>query len=317
MTDHIRLGAGGEFDRIRGILERLGDRAGPSGDDCAIVTIGSETIAVSTDIVVEGTHFRAGWLSPNEIGWRAAAAACSDLAAVAAEPKGVLASIGAPAGWSSEVLADLMDGVAAVAESIGASVWGGDLVRSDRLVIDLTVIGRIGREAGRAVRRSGGQVGDRLWVTGQLGGPLAALRAWEEGREPDPSARERFAHPVPRIAEAEWLRDRGASAMIDLSDGLLGDAGHVAAASDVQCAIEIERVPVHPAAGASADALVSGEEYELLVAMPGDFGEDDRAEFQEQFHLPLTQIGQARAGQGAVVLRDGEPMDIGDGFQQF
>ena len=92
----------------------------------------------------------------------------------------------------------------------------------------------------------------------------------------DPAARERFAHPVPRIAEAEWLRDRGATAMIDLSDGLLGDAGHVAAASDLQCAIEIERVPVHPAVGASADALVSGEATAIamrrLVGRKGERG---------------------------------------------
>ena len=313
MTAHVPLGAGGEFDRIRKILDRLGTRAAPTGDDCAIVTIGAETLAISTDMVTEGTHFRAGWLRPWEIGWRAAAAACSDLAAVAAEPQGLLASVGAPAGWSGEVLADLMDGVAAVAESIGAVVWGGDLVRSERLVIDLTVIGRVAR----AVRRSGGQVGDGLWVTGRLGGPLAALRALEEGRDPHPSARERFAHPVPRIAEAEWMRDRGATAMIDLSDGLLGDVGHLAAASGVRCVLELERVPAHPSVGAPSDALVSGEEYELLAAMSEDFGEEDAAEFQKRFDLPLTQIGEAREGQGAVVLWNGEPMDIGDGFQQF
>jgi thiamine-monophosphate kinase len=105
--------------------------------------------------------------------------------------------------------------------------------------------------------------------------------------------------------------------MIDLSDGLLGDAGHLAAASGVRCALELERVPVHPTAGAPSDALVSGEEYELLVAMSEDFGERDATEFRKQFDLPLTRIGVARRGQGVVVLGDGEPMDIGDGFQQF
>jgi thiamine-monophosphate kinase len=313
MTAHIPLGPGGEFDRIRGILERLGDRAAPSGDDCAIVDIGAERIAISTDIVIEGTHFRAGWLSPEEIGWRAAAAACSDLAAVAAEPRGVLTSVGAPAGWSSKTLSDLLDGVGAVAESIGAKVWGGDLVRSDRLVIDMTVVGTVGQ----AVRRSGGRVGDRIWVTGQLGAPLAALRAWEEGKEPEASARERFAHPIPRIVEAQWLRDRGAEAMIDLSDGLLGDAGHLAASSNVQCAIEIERVPVHAAAGASADALVSGEEYELLVAMPEEFDESQSREFAVLFDLSLVQIGEIREGEGVIVLEKGEPMQLDEGFRQF
>ena len=187
------------------------------------------------------------------------------------------------------------------------------MVRSDRLVIDLTVIGTVGQP----VSRSGGQVGDVLWVTGQLGAPLAAIRAWEGGGAPDPAARERFAHPVPRIAEAEWLRDRGATAMIDLSDGLLGDAGHVAAASDVQCAIEIERVPVHPAVGASADALVSGEEYELLVAMPMDFDERGVTEFQQRFCVPLTRIGELAEGEGVAVTKDGNAVNVGKGFSQF
>ncbi len=316
MTDHVRLGAGGEFDRIRGILERLGDRAAASGDDCAIVTIGKETLAISTDMVVEGTHFRAGWLSPNEIGWRAAAAACSDLAAVAAEPKGLLASVGVPAGWSGGVLADLMDGVAAVAESIGAQVWGGDLVVSARLVVDVTVIGTV-EAAGRAAKRSGGRVGDRLWITGRLGGPLAALRAWEAGRAPDAAARERFAHPVPRIAEARWLRDRGASAMIDLSDGLVGDAGHLAAASGVRCAIEMKRVPVHPAAEAPIDALASGEEYELLVAMPKEFEEHGASEFGRQFDSKLTLIGELAEGEGVAVTENGNAVHVGEGFRQF
>jgi thiamine-monophosphate kinase len=285
------------------------------------VNVGAEFLAISTDMFVEGTHFRAGWLKPAEIGWRATAAACSDLAAVAADPRGVLVSVGAPAGWSSTVLADLLDGVGAVADSIGAKVWGGDLVRSDRLVIDLVAIGTIDRETGRtasrAVKRSGGRAGDRLWVTGELGGPLAAIRAWEDGKEPLPAARQRFVHPVPRIAEAQWLRDRGATAMIDLSDGLVGDAGHVAAASGVRCVIESERVPTHPAIASPRDALVSGEEYELLVALPSDFEGEGASEFLEHFSVPLTQIGELREGDGVVVTEAGSPVDVGTGFQQF
>ncbi|MBW2588382.1 MAG: hypothetical protein JRD92_15800 [Deltaproteobacteria bacterium] len=105
--------------------------------------------------------------------------------------------------------------------------------------------------------------------------------------------------------------------MIDLSDGLLGDAGHLAASSNVQCAIEIERVPVHPAAGASADALVSGEEYELLVAMPKEFDESQSREFAALFDLSLVQIGEIREGEGVIVLEKGEPMQLDEGFRQF
>ncbi|MGD8727668.1 MAG: thiamine-phosphate kinase [Gemmatimonadales bacterium] len=314
---HAALGAGAEFDRIRAMLERLGGRASPSGDDCAFVDLGGETLAISTDMVVEGTHFRAGWLSPPEIGWRAGAAALSDLAAVAAVPKGVLASVGAPRGWSESVLADLLEGIGTAAASVGASVWGGDLVRSDRLVVDLVVVGVVGGGAGEAVRRSTGRVGDTLWVTGVLGGPLAALRAWQAGREADPSARERFVHPVPRVREAQWLRDRGATALIDLSDGLFGDAGHVAAASGVRCAVELERLPLHGSAESRRDALLSGEEYELLVALPRDFGDDDATEFADQFDLPLTRIGELREGTGVVVMEGGEPVEVGGGYGHY
>ena len=196
-------------------------------------------------------------------------------------------------------------------------------------MLDLVVVGSVGgrtagqavdggvRTAGRAVRRSGGRVGDRLWVTGRLGGPLAAIRAWESGKEPDLAARERFVRPVPRIAEAQWLRDRGATAMIDLSDGLYGDAGHLAAASGVSCMIETERLPKHPSAESPEDALVSGEEYELLVAMPEEFEGKDASEFAQQFALPLTHIGRLEEGKGVIVMEGGNPLEVGNGFQQY
>jgi thiamine-monophosphate kinase len=235
------------------------------------------------------------------------------LAAVGATPLGVLASVGAHADWPQEFVADLMDGVGAAAHAVGAIVWGGDLVRSDRLVIDLTVVG----STDAPVLRRGARPGDSLWVTGALGAPHAAVRAWEAGREPDAGARERFAHPLPRIAEAHWLRDTGGTAMIDVSDGLVGDAGHLAAASAVQCVIESERVPVHGAADTPHDALVSGEEYELLATLPAGFTVADAARFEEQFGVALTQVGSVRDGSGVVLLDAGRPVDTPHGFRQF
>jgi len=129
----------------------LAGRAAPLGDDCALVQVGSEQLAVSTDLVVEGTHFREGWLEPAELGWRAAAAALSDLAAVAAEPLGVLASVGLPADRPEAHLEEVMGGVADAAQAVGALVWGGDLVRSERMVLDVAVVGRVDRP----LRRSG------------------------------------------------------------------------------------------------------------------------------------------------------------------
>ncbi len=310
---HTALGSGGEFDRIRAIWRRLGEQASPAGDDCALVSVGGIPLAISTDVTIEGTHFQAGWLSPTELGWRATAAALSDLAAVAAEPAGVMVSLGVSAEWPEEMVAQLMEGVGEAAAAVGASVWGGDLVGSERLVIDVTVIGR----ADAPVRRKGAEVGDALWVTGRLGAPAAALAAWSEGVDPDRDARERFVRPRPRIEEARWLRDRGAKAMVDLSDGLLGDAGHLAAASGVRLVVERELVPVHPAAGAAERALVSGEEYELLAALPSGVGADEAAAFEATFALPLTRLGRVEQGSGVTLVAHGVPVDPPTGYRQF
>jgi thiamine-monophosphate kinase len=301
----------------------LGNIAQAVGDDCALIPDGGGFLAFSTDLFIEGTHFRPGWLDHHELGWRAAAAALSDLAAVAASPLGVLASVGVSPEWPDDFVADLMEGVGAAAHSVGAAVWGGDLVRSDRLVVDVTVVGR----AERPVRRSGAAAGTVLWATGALGGPQAALEAWQAGNEPDRDARARFAHPVPRVEEARWLADRGALAMIDLSDGLLADASHLAAASGVEIRIEREHVPVHATARDVEQALTSGEEYELLVAMPADF--DWHEEFGERFGILLTRVGTVgevreegggKVGEGwgrVVVLDGGRPVEMPPGFRHF
>lgn len=312
MTRHgnIPLGAGKEFDRIRAIWARLGDRAQAGGDDAAIIDVPAGRLALTTDLAIEGRHFRTEWLSAEEIGWRATAAALSDLAAVAAEPVGVLASVGVPAERSEAFLEELMSGVGAAAGAAGADVWGGDLVRSTIVVVGVTCVGR----PTRAITRAGARPGDRLWVTGRLGGPAAALAAWSGGREPDAEARARFAHPSPRIREAHWLRDRGASAMIDVSDGLAADAGHLAAASGARCTIDVERVPLFD--GVSWErALASGEEYELLVAGPADAF--DAASFAAVFGIPLTRVGSVEAGTGVVLLGAGRPVNGVAGFSHF
>ncbi len=314
MSDrHTALGDGAEFDRIRAIWQRLGERASPTGDDCSFVTIDGRQLALSTDMAVEGVHFHAHWLAPEELGWRIAAAALSDLAAVAALPAGLLASIGAPPTWSGDDLARLMDGVAAACDPVGATVRGGDLVRSERLVVDAVVFG----EVDRPVLRLGAAPGDRLWVTGALGAPAAAVRAWLDGREPSRDARERFAGPVPRVAEARWLAEAGATALIDLSDGLLPDAGHLAAASTVACRIEAERVPVHAGAGDRDDALVGGEEYELLCALPATFDEGRATVFYERFGVALTRVGLVDPGLGVVLVEGGRPVPPPRGYLHF
>jgi thiamine-monophosphate kinase len=222
---HLGLGPGSEFDRIRAIAHVLGDRAGELGDDCAVLSRPEGSLVISTDLSIEGHHFRREWLTPEEIGWRAAAAGLSDLAAEGAAPIGVLASVAVPRG-EANATERIMAGVGSVAAEVGGRVLGGDLSAGPFVIIDVTAVGH----TDRAVTRSGARPGDGLWVTGRLGGARAALDAWREGREPDGSARERFARPAPRIVAGQWLSARGARAMIDVSDGLAGDAAHLAAA---------------------------------------------------------------------------------------
>lgn len=309
---HTPLGPGAEFDMIRGIWRRVGGKAASSGDDCAFFEVNGVTLAISSDLSIEGTHFNLGWMGLAEIGWRAATAALSDLAAVAATPLGIMVSVGTSREQADGHVADLMEGVAEAASSAGAAIWGGDLAGSERLVLDVAVVGRC---AGNPVKRAGGRVGDGLFVTGSLGGPAAALAAWKDGREPDAAARERFVRPCARIREAQWLRDRGAHAMIDVSDGLLADAGHLAAASEAACVLDLDAVPLHPAAAGPEQGLVSGEEYELLVAFPGEWSVT--GESPAGLGLSLTRVGRLEAGSGTRVEQSGETIQRLDGFAHF
>ena len=318
----LRLGPGGEFDRLRAIFAALGTAGRDLGDDCALLSVGGRTLAISIDLSLEGVHFRTDWLSFREIGWRATAAALSDLAADGAQPLGVLVSLGIPsnvqrATRNASPAVQIMTGVGAAARSVGASVLGGDLVRSPRYLVDVCVLG----VAQRPVRRSGARPGDGLWVTGRLGGAglaLAAVRAGRGGRggRLAPALRRRFARPVPRIAAGRWLARRGARAMIDISDGLAGDAGHLAAASGVGVAIELERVPCWPGVTPFV-AVRSGEEYELLVAMPRRFGPADAKAFGRATGLPLTPIGACTARRGVRMTHDGRPITPPPGFDHF
>lgn len=302
MTD-VRLGGGAEFDRIRAIAAALGPAAAGLGDDCAVLPPGFGEIVISTDLSVEGVHFRREWLSWEEIGWRAASAALSDLAATGAEVVGLMASVGAPHDAPGDQVVDLMRGVGAAATAVGGRVLGGDLSRAPAWVIDVTVVGRAVQPLGRTEAKPG----DFLWLTGTLGGARAALLAWESGGAPAAGARDRFAHPVPRIAEGRWLSAHGAHAMLDVSDGLGGDAAHLAAASGVRVEIDLEQLPVHPDAVASAlargepiqaFAARGGEDYELLVALPKSFDELSARRFQQDTGAVLTRIGRIRRGTG-------------------
>jgi thiamine-monophosphate kinase len=313
MSDAIRpssvdLGPGGEFDLIRrflarGVGEPTGVRVGP-GDDAAVLDGG---LVVSTDLSVEDVHFRRRWISDEEIGFRAAAAALSDLAAMAAEPLGVLISMAAPRGGAVDLEA-VQRGAVDAAVAAGTAVLGGDLSRSPGpLIVDVTVLGC----TEWPLLRVGAQPGDEVWVTGTLGAAAAAVRAWEAGETPGPALRCAFARPTPRLREARCLAEEEiAHALIDLSDGLAGDAGHLAAASGVRIVLEPEAIPVAGEADPTREggltlALHGGEDYELCFTASPD--RVDAVRFLRQFGVGVTRVGRVEEGSGLWVETDGGP----------
>ncbi|MFI5227788.1 MAG: thiamine-phosphate kinase [Gemmatimonadales bacterium] len=314
----LSLGPGHEFDIIRELRARWGSLARGIGDDAAVLSLArGDSLVVSVDTAIAGRHFRHEWLTPREIGYRAAAAALSDLAAMAARPIGVLVALAIPDAMRDRVL-DIGDGIGEAAERAGARIVGGNLSGAGELSITTTVLGSVFTP----LSRGGARVGDRLFVTGRLGGPAAAIRALSSGvriTDLDAALRERFVRPAPRLAEARWLADRGATAAIDVSDGLVADAGQLAAASGVRLELDAERVPC--IAGAELEAaLTGGEEFELLVTAPPS-ARLDAAEFERRFALSLTDIGRVSSpdppGGAALVEVRGARIAGAPGYDHF
>ncbi|MEO7987680.1 MAG: thiamine-phosphate kinase [Gemmatimonadales bacterium] len=311
----------GEFERIAGIVEALGARASGIGDDCAVLENGKGALVVSTDLSVEGVHFRLEWLAHREVGWRAAAAALSDLAAEGATPSALLAAVMVPRAASDDELVAVMRGVGDAAAAAGALVVGGDLSSGPLWSMTITVLGH----AIRPVTRSSARPGDGVWVTGLLGGARAALESWRRSEEPSPEARRAFAHPVPRISAGEWLASHGAHAMIDLSDGLGGDARHLARASGVAIELDLGAVPFADVCIDEARRLgvpprqfaaEGGEDYELLVALPQEFHSSAAEAFVRECGAALTRVGTVVQGSGLHTSLDGHPVRL-MGFDHF
>src|SRR5919108_4622832 len=273
-----------EFDLIAAINERMpppGPRVRvPSGDDAAVVEPRAAS-AVSVDAIVDGVHFVLDSFGPQSVGRKALAAALSDLAAMGAAQGEAYAVVAAPDDLSDDDLLGIADGLAEMANREEVTIAGGDLVRSPVLVVSMTVVGYEPGGA-RFVTRAGARPRDLVAVTGELGGAAAAVRLMEMGeRRGDPVDRgqgllERQLDPTPRLREGRALAKAGATAMIDVSDGLGADAGHLANASDCRLEIDLERVPVADGVAevaGGADAALElpasgGEDFELLVTVP-------------------------------------------------
>jgi thiamine-monophosphate kinase len=324
----------GEFELIAKLRERLGTQAGPqvvvgSGDDAAVTAPPGAT-ATSVDLFIEGVHFRRETAPPRSIGHKALAAALSDLAAMGARVGEAYVQLGVPPGLSEEDCLELADGLGAVARAAEAAIIGGDVSRAPVLILAVTVVGHA-ESADALVPRSGASAGDVLCVTGELGGAAAGLALLEDPHLltdlPDPHAaalRARHLEPRPLLAAGQALAAAGASAMIDISDGVGADAGHLAEASGVRIEIESELIPaadgvaeVAAALGRDPLDLVSGgEDYELLATLrPESVAEASGA--VQASGSTLTEIGRVSTGSDVVLRRADRTESEARGFDQL
>lgn len=240
-----------------------------SGDDAAVIDIPTGRAALTTDLIVEDVDFRLDTFGPADIGWKAMAINVSDIAAMGATPLYALATISLHPDSPVELFEGVADGLFEAAEAFGVFVIGGDISQASELSVGVTLLGIPGE---RSVTRSGARVGDAICVTGELGGAGGGLIALE--RQIDaPALIERQRRPHPRVEDARYAANAGASAMIDLSDGLAMDLGHIVAASGVGCEIDLDSLPV--AAGLDVLgvdtvelAVTGGEDFELLFTVP-------------------------------------------------
>lgn len=239
----------------------------------------ADGLIITQDALVEGVHFRLDWLTWRDLGYRAAAVNLSDLAASGAEPDGLVVTLAIPGDADLQNVLDLYEGL----NEPGVPIVGGDTSRAEQVMLSVTALGRSERVPGR----SGARAGDKLVVTGPLGAAGLAFRHHV------------YPRPPLRIAEGKELAAE-AHAMLDISDGIAVDAAHIAERSGVRCVVDLDRIPL--AEGAAIEDLVFGEDFELLAAVP----EPGR----------FAEIGRCEVGAGVVLLRGGEPVELG-GWDHF
>lgn len=237
------------------------------GDDCAIMRISpSYELLVTTDFSIENVHFRRQWHPARSVGHRCLARGLSDIAAMGGEPLACFLSLGLPPKLPQKWADDFLRGLAGLAKRFGVQLAGGDTSAAHEITADIIVIGQV--PAGQAVLRSGARPGDVIYASGELGGSTATLQQLFAGRKIRPVPGSRHFFPEPRLKAGAWLRKRGlASAMIDLSDGLSIDLGHICEESGVSATVDSAKLPVARKATLEL-ALHGGEDYELLFTAP-------------------------------------------------
>jgi thiamine-monophosphate kinase len=269
------------------------------GDDAAVVPAPDGRVVVTTDLLVEGRHFRLDWSSPADVGYKAAAQNLADVAAMGARPTALLVGLAAPPSLPVEVADGLADGLRQGALAGRALVVGGDVVRSDNLLLAVTALGDL--EGARPVLRSGARDGDVVVVAGRLGWSAAGLRLLEAGERDGPLV---AAHrrPAPPYDSGPALARLGATSLIDVSDGLAADLGHICTASGVGMDLDLARLRTFGATGVRDEELwLGGEDHALAGTVPADLGG----------RLPPGVRVVGRVGGVPGVRMDGRPVSGG------
>ena len=292
------------LEAIRRVLSGAGEpvRVG-AGDDAAVLAPSTGELVLTTDALVEDTHFDLGTWSPRDLGYKSIAVNVSDIAAMAASPRYAVSALTLPDRVDGAFVMELLGGMRECCDECALWLVGGNLARGRELSIAVTVVGEVAQ--GRAVRRDGAGPGDVVVVTGALGAAAAGLRlsatrtTWDEQER---AAIRHLMRPTARVGEATILASAGATAMIDLSDGLGRDLTRLVRASDVAATIRIDQIPVAPMA-TREEALGGGEDYELLATLPDhDAVSLARRELDETFGVPLSVIGEIADGRGGMAV---------------
>lgn len=237
------------------------------GDDSAILKVAAgHQLLVTTDLCIENVHFRRAWHPPASVGHRCLARGLSDIAAMGGDPLACFLSLGLPSRLSQQWVDRFLRGLARLAHTYSVPLAGGDISAAPAITADIVVTGQV--PSGEAVLRSGARPGDRIYVTGAMGGSAAVLKRLYAGERVRPARSSRHFYPLPRLDAGGWLRQKGlATAMIDLSDGLSVDLAHICQESRVAARIHAGAVPL--ARGADLElALHGGDDYELLFTAP-------------------------------------------------
>jgi thiamine-monophosphate kinase len=314
-----------EFDLIRRFFTRPAPQAVLGvGDDAALIQPSSGMeLAVSTDMLVSGRHFFPD-ADPFQLGYKSLAVNLSDIAAMGGNPRWATLALALPEA-DERWLGAFMEGFFSIAQEFGVDLIGGDTTHGP-LTISVTIMGEV--PAGQALRRSGAQVGDEVWVSGQLGDAALALAHFQQRIELTPhdvaACLPALHMPAPQVALGRHLLGLAHSA-IDISDGLVADLGHILEASGVAAEIRFSVLPVsatlHPylhLPEARRCVLAGGDDYQLCFSVPVS-GREEVLAISRQTGLPLVCVGRIEAGTGLRVLdQEGQPMALeGGGFDHF